>query len=181
LQWKLQGLKWLAKERGIEFIVTSTLRTEDGQIALFAQGRKPLNVVNELRKDAGLRQISEDENKRKVTYSLASTHLFGCAFDAAIVNPARYANGNNPPQPPFSKGGQGLDCKEERGGLLWDVKADINKNDIPDYEELGALGESIGLKWGGRFRFKDYCHFEWTGGLTIEELKAGKRPEEKNV
>ncbi|MBI4822648.1 MAG: M15 family metallopeptidase [Nitrospirae bacterium] len=141
----------LCKEKGIDVIITSTLRTEAEQLALFSQGRKTLKAVNELRKSAGLPPITEKENKRKVTGLLTSTHQFGCAFDCAI-------------------GGQ--------KGITYDIKADINKNHIPDYEEIGRIGESIGLRWGGRFKFKDYVHFEYTGGITLSELKAGKRPEE---
>lgn len=49
-------------------------------------------------------------------------------------------------------------------------------NDIPAYKAVGAIGESLGLRWGGTFSFKDWGHFEYTGGLGIEELEAGKRP-----
>jgi len=38
------------------------------------------------------------------------------------------------------------------------------------WEMLGTMGESLGLKWGGRFRSKDLGHFEWHGDHTLEEL-----------
>jgi hypothetical protein len=59
----------------------------------------------------------------------------------------------------------------------WSPKADLNDNDTADYEEVGLLGESLGLQWGGRFRLRDYCHFQFTGGLSLRELMAGQRPE----
>ncbi|MDA8155911.1 MAG: M15 family metallopeptidase [Actinomycetota bacterium] len=48
--------------------------------------------------------------------------------------------------------------------------------DTASYEKLGELGESIGLRWGGRFKFRDLCHFEYTGGLAIAQLEKGERP-----
>jgi peptidoglycan L-alanyl-D-glutamate endopeptidase CwlK len=31
----------------------------------------------------------------------------------------------------------------------------------PDWEKLGALGESLGFDWGGRWKQRDCPHFEW--------------------
>lgn len=151
----------LCEERGIRAMVTSTLRTEAEQLALFAQGRKGLKTVNELRAEAGLPPITDKKN-RIVTYASTSIHQFGCAFDVALLTPPAH-----------------LESRGETGGkwgVTWDVKADINANDVPDYEEMGRIGESVGLTWGGRFRFRDYCHFQYTGGLALEDLRAGRRP-----
>jgi peptidoglycan L-alanyl-D-glutamate endopeptidase CwlK len=135
----------LCKERGIDVIVTSTLRAEAEQLALFAQGRKALRAVNGLRAAAGLSPITVAQNKI-VTKSLTSPHQSGCAFDVVILS--------SPP----NLGG----VAEGRGGVpTWDVKVDVNENHIPDYEEIGRIGESIGLRWGGRFKFRDYVHFEY--------------------
>lgn len=139
---KLLRLQALAGQEGIEFATVYTLRTEAEQHALFAQGRKTLDEVNRLRKEAGLAPITEGEN-RIVTRLLTSVHMFGCAFDVAVLKEGR-----------------------------------IDWQDIASYERLGEIGESIGLRWGGRFSFRDWGHFEYTGGLTIEELKAGKRPQQ---
>ena len=38
--------------------------------------------------------------------------------------------------------------------LNWDV-AD------PVWQKLGAIGEALGLRWGGRWRVKDMGHFEY--------------------
>ncbi len=148
---KFLKLQAAAKEKGIEFMITCARRTETEQLALFAQGRKTPGEVNRLRHDAGMQPITEAEN-RIVTKVLTSIHQFGCAFDVAILKP-----GTHTP--------------------TWDRKADFNENGVPDYEELGSLGEALGLRWGGTFKFGDFCHFEYTGGLTLAELKEGKRPE----
>jgi peptidoglycan L-alanyl-D-glutamate endopeptidase CwlK len=50
-------------------------------------------------------------------------------------------------------------------------------NDDALWREVGKLGQGVGLEWGGAWRrFKDRPHFQWTDGLTIKELQAGKRP-----
>jgi hypothetical protein len=44
------------------------------------------------------------------------------------------------------------------------------------YKDAGRTGQSLGLAWGGAFRTPDYAHFEYAGGLTYADLKAGMRP-----
>ena len=44
-------------------------------------------------------------------------------------------------------------------------------------KKIGAIGEKLGLEWGGGWsKFKDSPHFQYTFGLTIQDLKNGKRP-----
>lgn len=69
---------------------------------------------------------------KKVTWTKNSKHTLRRAFDIALLG--------------------------KNGKITWDLKASVNKNEIPDYTELGLIGESLGLTWGGRFG--DYCHFE---------------------
>lgn len=46
------------------------------------------------------------------------------------------------------------------GKPVWDVKVDIDKDDIPDYKEAGRIGETVGFEWGGRWKTPDYPHFQ---------------------
>ena len=39
--------------------------------------------------------------------------------------------------------------------LLWDASD-------PIWQRVGALGEALGLRWGGRWKQKDMGHFEWS-------------------
>lgn len=151
---KCRALINLCKDKGHDILITCTLRTEAEQLALFAQGRKNLLEVNGLRKQAGMPDISEKEN-RIVTKVLTSIHQFGCAFDFVILKDGK----------PF-----------------WNTEADTDADGILDYDEVGLLGEYLGLKWGGRFGDKketqkiegwDKAHFEYTGGLSLADLKAG--------
>lgn len=45
------------------------------------------------------------------------------------------------------------------------------------WARVGAIGKRLGFQWGGEFRsIRDRPHFEWSGGLTPADLRAGKRP-----
>jgi len=128
------------KEAGLDFIVVCTARTVSEQRALYAQGRQSLNAVNLLRKEVGLPPISEQENKRKVTWTRNSKHL---------------TDKNNPKAKAFD-----IVLKNPNGTVHWNTKLDNNNNGTPDYIEIGEIGESVGLRWGGRFSSPDYVHFE---------------------
>jgi peptidoglycan L-alanyl-D-glutamate endopeptidase CwlK len=40
------------------------------------------------------------------------------------------------------------------------------------WERIGRIGEALGLRWGGRWRVRDYGHFEYLERET-ESLQAG--------
>lgn len=67
-------------------------------------------------------------------------------------------------------------------GLAFDfavLNADgsVNWNVDKKWKRVGALGKSLGLEWGGDWKkFKDYPHFQYTFGLSLTDLRAGKRP-----
>jgi len=74
-----------------------------------------------------------------------SYHNWQCAFD---VVPLR--NG----KPVWGTSGE--------DGMLW--------------RKIGELGESVGLEWAGRWtgKLREMAHFQYTGGLTIADFKAGR-------
>jgi peptidoglycan L-alanyl-D-glutamate endopeptidase CwlK len=81
----------------------------------------------------------------------SSYHNFSLAFDIAVV---------------------GAD-----GKITWDTKVDVDHDSEPDYIEVGLLGESLGLEWGGRFKsLVDLPHFQVSFGLSLKDLRSGKRP-----
>ncbi len=144
LQAKIKSFMIATLSAGIPVMITCTARTVDEQVALHAQGRKTLAETNALRAMAGLPPITAAQNKHKVTWTLNSKHLIDLddgetgndlsrAFDIAIV---------------------------PGGKPCWDVKVDVNQDQISDYEQAGKLGEACGLRWGGRFRRPDMPHFE---------------------
>lgn len=43
------------------------------------------------------------------------------------------------------------------------------------WRRVGALGQSVGLEWGGAWAsFPDKPHFQYTGGLTLADFRSGK-------
>ena len=46
------------------------------------------------------------------------------------------------------------------------------------WRRLGVIGKAAGLGWGGDFHHLcDRPHFEWSGGLTLAQLRAGLQPQ----
>jgi len=137
------------KRKGIPYIITCTARSILEQMALYVQGRLPAGEVIKFREVAGMRtDVPLASLTRKVTWTLNSRHVTNMfdedldndlarAFDIAIIK-----------------------REGDRQIALWNLKADVNDNDIPDYEEAGSIGESVGLVWGGRWKNRDLCHFQ---------------------
>jgi peptidoglycan L-alanyl-D-glutamate endopeptidase CwlK len=146
---KLEELETLSELNKIHFIVTQTLRSEEEQQAYYAQGRESLDTVNEFRKIAKLPPITERENKSVITRAKTvfdSFHAYGMAFDVAIINSS--------------------------GKVDWSEDADWNSDGISDWVQLGKLGESVGLEWGGNFSsLRDLPHFQYRMGKSLAELK----------
>jgi len=45
----------------------------------------------------------------------------------------------------------------------------------PIWAKIGNYGKLAGLEWAGEWtRFKELAHFQYTGGLTLSDLRAGK-------
>jgi hypothetical protein len=143
LQRRALELVRLGWKNNLSFGVYMALRTWDVQKALYLQGRVSLGEVNKQRSIAGLKPIVEAEN-RIVTQADAgsSWHNYGLAVD--LVE----------------------DGDPTMAGIQWSWKNNFN------YLKLGALGKEVGLSWGGLWKsFKDYPHFEMTGGLSLGEAK----------
>jgi peptidoglycan LD-endopeptidase CwlK len=60
-------------------------------------------------------------------------------------------------------------------GIAFDIGIFQNKKYFGDhrlYDELGVLGESLGLVWGGRWKsFPDKPHFQANTGLTLAQMR----------
>lgn len=139
--------KELCKSAGIIVIITSVGRCELEQMALYSQGRRPLNEVNIKRGIAGLPPITEKQNK-VVTWTLASRHI------PVIV---KLDDEGNP-----VKRSKAFDFAVIRDHVpVWDIKVDTDSSGSSDYMECGIIGESLGLNYGGRWKSPDYCHLEW--------------------
>lgn len=124
---------------GINIALSCTSRDYIEQLALHAQGRESLDMVNHQRANAGLPPITEAQNKSCVTWTLDSAHIINGkrelseAYDIYIV---------------------------KDGKAIWDVKADVNGDNLPDYKQVADIGRRLGLKCGADFPKPDYPHYE---------------------
>jgi peptidoglycan L-alanyl-D-glutamate endopeptidase CwlK len=47
-------------------------------------------------------------------------------------------------------------------------------NDNGTWARVGVIGKSVGLEWAGDWkRFKEFPHFQYTGGTTLAQLNQG--------
>jgi len=54
------------------------------------------------------------------------------------------------------------------GKAIWDDQA--------LWKQVGEIGKSCGLEWAGDWKtFKEYPHFQYTGGLTLAQLQQGAK------
>jgi len=139
------------RANGTQVVVTCTLRTAEEQYALWCQGRKSLNEVNEARARAGMRPILEylgrdgkthSDNEYTVTTldgkrkseggTGRSPHQLGTAID--VVPDLDETDKERPGWPPLS---------DKR----WTVIADAFK--------------AHGFEWGGDWAdYPDYPHYQ---------------------
>jgi peptidoglycan L-alanyl-D-glutamate endopeptidase CwlK len=114
---------------------------------------------------------------QKMLYSLGRT-LFRDPRDGKKFKPGQHVT-NAPAGSSFHNYRLALDV------LPKELAALPNWGDTPAHQartnelwaKLGAIGKAIGFRWGGDFHsIKDRPHFEWSGALSLADLRAGKRP-----
>lgn len=60
-------------------------------------------------------------------------------------------------------------------GVAFDICFDSKTPYEGPWEKVGAIGESLGLEWGGRWTtFVDRPHFQLVFGYTLKDFKGGK-------
>lgn len=118
-------------------------------------------------------------------YAQGISLTIGSGFRSPALQDKLYAQGRTAP---------GAKVTNVRGGHSWhnhglafDVAVLKNgkptwPNDVALWKRIGAIGKSIGpLRWGGDWSTPDYPHFEYRGGLTIQDAIAGRRPKAVHV
>lgn len=66
----------------------------------------------------------------------------------------------------------------EDDGTPYDIgKLGHDKDDEEWWDAIGAIGESVGLEWGGRWAKPDEPHFEHRSGNTLAVLRERARGE----
>ena len=153
-QLKIFAVKLIATadiELKLKVIVTSVMRTYLEQVALFAQGRLPLYEVNLARKQALMPPIEQRYNN-VVTWTMNSKHIINLDDTFPENDKSRAVD---------------FGILDGFGKYQGSDKADVNFDNIPDYNQLGELGMRIAndldypIIWGGTFRKPDKPHFEW--------------------
>lgn len=98
--------------------------------------------------------------------------------DAESQN-ALYAEGRTTPGHPRTNARAGQSYHNYRLAFDWVpiLNGKTRYDDIFVIKQCGLLAESVGLEWAGRWKHNpEMVHCQWTGGLTIEDLQAGKHP-----
>ena len=150
-------LKEQASTLGLKIQITDTLRTNAEQRALYANSRKELQVINTLRKAAGMSAVDLAFSKLWLTNAKDATqsyHGYGLAFDWVLLD-------------------------NTGTKAVWEKDADFNKNTQGDWYEVAGLTRNIpGLESGAYWSSKpDMPHCQMTFGLTVFDLKEKKRPQ----
>jgi hypothetical protein len=108
----------------LRYVVLETRRIQDVQDAYYAQGRFPLDYVNDLRSAQGLYLLTEVENRSRVTDSRI-----------LVLNGVGHGNGT----------AMDVCAADAKGNPFWKAPADI-------WFAMGEIAEMCGLVWGGRFK-----------------------------
>jgi peptidoglycan L-alanyl-D-glutamate endopeptidase CwlK len=111
-----------------------------------------------------------------------------CTLRSMDEQAALYAQGRTRPGPivtyarpgySFHNFGLALDVVPTRLITLknWGETPDYREEARAIWDQLGSIGVDAGFVWGGDFTtLKDRPHFEWSGGLSLAQLRAGARP-----
>jgi len=136
------------REAGYEIIVTCTYRDDESQNALYAIGRTIKGECVTAQRPMG----------RTVTNAKGgeSFHQYKVAIDIVVLRHGKAV---------WDTSGDGID----------DNPADDETDNLELWQRVGAIGESVGLTWAGRWvKMKEYAHFQYTGGLTLKDFQNGR-------
>lgn len=124
------------RSKGWDAVIGSGMRTMQQQTALFAQGRETLDKVNNLRRQAGLPQISATENT-VVTHARPGTSKHNLTTSLFFSSRSMF---------------------EVINGYAVDIVSRVHGWHPPNkrfWEDLGVLARKYGCEWGG----------DWKGNL----------------
>lgn len=110
--------------------------------------------------------------------------LVTCTYRSVAEQDALYAQGRTKPGKKVTnaKGGQSFhnyrlayDVVPLRNGKpVWGTSGEDGKL----WQRVGELGEGAGLEWAGRWtKFKEFPHFQYTGGKPLSHFQNGGRLE----
>lgn len=144
-------IKAALEQLGIKVIVTCVTRTYLEQVAVVLQGRLKLHSVNIARVTAGLAPLKSEAENKTVSWTLDSKHVVN-PFDHIIDNDKSRA--------------VDVGIVDKDGKYCGDLKADVNEDNLPDYEQVCKLAEKMAhemdlpIVLGRDFSTPDYPHIQ---------------------
>lgn len=139
--------------------IISRIQNEAVRIGALKLVERCYNRGVEIRITQGLRTIEEQNS----LYAQGRT-----IFPGPIVTNARGGQS-------YHNFSLAIDFVLIRGG--YDMKYDGDCDGLADWLEVVTEAKALGFAWGGDWKsFKDNPHFEMTFGLSLADLRAGKRP-----
>jgi peptidoglycan L-alanyl-D-glutamate endopeptidase CwlK len=108
-----------------------------------------------------------------VTSTLRDSEAQAALYAQGRTKPGKIVTNAKPGQS-WHNWGCAMDIVPLRNGKpVWGTTTDVDK---ALWDKVGQLGEQAGLEWAGRWRtFREYAHFQYTGGLKLADLQAGKK------
>ena len=145
--------KQLAANNGCKIQITDKLRTNAEEKALYANSRESLETINTLRKARRNDTVFAKKWLANAKDATQSYRGYGLAFDWVLIDPVN-------------------------GKAVYDRDPDFNKYKQKDRYEVAELTREIsGLESGAFWSSSpDLPHCQMTFGLTVMDLKSGKRP-----
>ena len=143
--------KEACRKQGLIIVETCVKRSLLEHIALYAQGREKYAEICKLRQAAGLWEIGEETAGRKVTWTFLSKHISEYTFPRGhrfygLVLALDFALRH---------------YVDQKSKLHWNIKVDVNDNEIPDYDEVGAIMVAHGFEAGKDWKSPDRPHIQW--------------------
>ncbi|WP_336786970.1 M15 family metallopeptidase [Paenibacillus sp. MMO-177] len=146
------GLHPKIKEMATELIKQSYLA---GVPILLTQGYRSKEYQDQLYAQGRTKLYDANGKKLSIVTNAkggSSMHNYGLAVDFALLLPSGTS-------------------------ASWDTTRDGDGDNVRDWAEVVNIGKKIGFEWGGDWKgFVDMPHFQYTFGLTLKQLQAGKRP-----
>lgn len=139
---------------------------------VYLYDRHGINALHPILRDKAVRLVAEMKKHARPIKVVSTVRT-------AAIQDSYYKRGRNEQGEVVNKSlvitdAQGLQSYHNYG-LAFDVMFDgINATD-DDWQNLGYIGEQLGLEWGGRWKsFYDGPHFQWTdnGRITWQKLES---------
>ena len=127
---KYHSFKQGCTEQGIDVLTTCTYRSNEEQNDLYAQGRTKPGKI--------VTKAKAGQSKHNYTINGKPAAK---AFDVVPLRNGKLIWGTS---------GDGVD----------DDPSDDLIDDLELWQRVGAIGERCGLEWAGRWKFREYPHFQ---------------------